>query len=109
MKLRLSGCIGFLGSVALLSLVTAVPACAPTPRTDCNDGIDNDGDGFVDDLDPGCSVNGDLEAPDPVECSDGFDNDGDGFSDCYDDECAADPACPGEILLAEGFIAGSGA
>ena len=67
--------------------------------SDCNDGVDNDGDGFVDLADVGCTSADDLsEAP---ECSDGRDNDGDGFFDFSggDPGCASplgaseDPAC----------------
>jgi hypothetical protein len=41
----------------------------------CNDGIDNDGDGFVDDPDdPGCATRSSMtESP---QCQDGVDNDG---------------------------------
>ncbi|MEA2157384.1 MAG: hypothetical protein QOE11_3524 [Solirubrobacteraceae bacterium] len=56
----------------------------------CTDGKDNDGDGFVDDADPGCKADG-TEAPDnrPAgDCHDGRDNDGDGLIDT-----AQDPGC----------------
>jgi hypothetical protein len=68
--------------------------------SDCQDGIDNDGDGKVDfPADPGCSNASDLsEQP---QCSDGRDNDGDGLVDFAggDPGCASasgvveDPAC----------------
>lgn len=50
--------------------------------TECNDGIDNDGDGFIDTGieggDPGCDSPSDQSELNPnVECDDGFDNDGD--------------------------------
>jgi hypothetical protein len=46
--------------------------CAPPPTEVCGDGVDNDGDG---DIDEGC-------APPPTEvCGDGIDNDGDGQID----------------------------
>ena len=55
---------------------------------ECNDGIDNDGNGLIDyPDDPGCS-----DIFDPIEdipaCSDGIDNDGDGLIDF-----PADPGC----------------
>jgi len=55
--------------------------------TECNDGIDNDGDGKIDfPADTGCSSAADLsERP---QCSDGIDNDGDGKIDF-----PADPGC----------------
>jgi hypothetical protein len=55
----------------------------------CDDGFDNDGDGWVDALmDPGCrDPAGALEDP---KCDDGLDNDGDGFID-WDGLGAVDP------------------
>ncbi|RIK99570.1 MAG: hypothetical protein DCC71_20065 [Proteobacteria bacterium] len=54
----------------------------------CDDGLDNDADGLVDLLDPGCSA-----ATDPSEkaaslpCDDGADNDGDSLVDLADGGC----------------------
>ncbi|MEM6997230.1 MAG: hypothetical protein AAF721_42390, partial [Myxococcota bacterium] len=86
-------------------------------ETNCDDGKDNDHDGYPDCADPDCGECGeaglcgndvdddndgltdcaDLEcgtAPECFEdCSDGFDNDGDGHVDCGDDYCDTDPAC----------------
>lgn len=72
----------------------------------CADGIDNDGDGWVDyPSDPGCSGSNDAtEGPNP-QCSDGLDNDGDGWTDApadagcndlRDDSEGSDPppVCP---------------
>jgi hypothetical protein len=55
----------------------------------CSDGLDNDGDGFVDfPDDPGCpDAAGSREDP---ECQDGVDDDGDGLVDF-----PGDPGCPG--------------
>lgn len=67
-----------------------VAAACGTEKTDCNDGLDNDGDGLVDSADPGCDLNDNVtETPDPVfpQCSDGEDNDGDGFIDGDDPGC----------------------
>ena len=51
----------------------------------CSDGLDNDGDGKIDMLDPGCAgPDDDNEAP---QCSDTIDNDADGLVD------TADPGC----------------
>lgn len=61
----------------------------------CEDGRDNDGDGFVDGADPGCGADN-TEAPDDrprgvSDCQDGRDNDGDGLIDTAQDPgCAAD-------------------
>ena len=76
-----------------LALALSVPGCSSSTPVidDCFDGLDNDGDGFIDDSDPGCAHNDGLaEAPDPKIwlCDDGLDNDGDGLIDF-----PADPGC----------------
>jgi hypothetical protein len=70
-------------------------SCTPS-RSDCADGVDNDGDGRVDGADPGCDYSGTLEAPDPPKCSDGADNDGDGLTDSADPGCG--PGAPGNEI-----------
>lgn len=66
---------------------------APTPQ--CSDGIDNDGDGLIDEDDFGCSgvgggggpgydPNDNSESPNP-QCSDGIDNNGNGLIDYPND------------------------
>ncbi|MSR86442.1 hypothetical protein EXS74_03540, partial [Candidatus Woesearchaeota archaeon] len=64
-------------------------------QADCNDGLDNDGDGFTDDgSDPQCSTSADKS--ELYACSDGIDNgDQDGLIDygsasTNDDECSCD-------------------
>jgi len=62
-------------------------------QSECNDTIDNDGDGFIDyPADPSCdNASDDSEAPiDTAECNDGSDNDGDGYIDY-----PQDPSCNG--------------
>ena len=63
----------------------------------CNDGVDNDGDGLIDfPNDPGCSSPDDDDETDDCQttkltcpaCGDGIDNDGDGLIDY-----PADPSC----------------
>ena len=60
---------------------------APTPQ--CNDGIDNDRDGFIDfPKDPGCIDLADRDESNPIdpggsECNDLIDNDQDGLVDTY--------------------------
>ncbi len=71
----------------------------PNPPEVCNDGLDNDGDHYVDCADPEC-----VSAPncfhcnagqDPTPefgveaCTDGLDNDCDGKADCLDEDCSA--------------------
>ncbi|MBU1899136.1 hypothetical protein KKB55_15460, partial [Myxococcota bacterium] len=83
--------------------VTLEVRTTPIPLFECEDGADNDGDGRVDEADPGCrfSYDDDELDPDPLpECGDGVDNDGDGATDWPDDPgCrragagAEDPLC----------------
>jgi hypothetical protein len=75
-------------ALATAALAAAISSC--NGPDDCGDGDDNDADGLIDDLDPGCAFNGDAEAPDPetTACSDAADNDGDGAIDLEDPGCA---------------------
>jgi uncharacterized repeat protein (TIGR02543 family) len=61
----------------------------------CNDGLDNDGDGFVDCNDLGCAAfcGGGAEST-AAACNDGLDNDSDGFVDCNDFSCSGLAGCP---------------
>ena len=60
-------------------LVTHPSGCSNFKQ--CSDGTDNDGDGLIDMLDPGCTdPDGDTEV-NVYACSDGIDNDGDGKVD----------------------------
>jgi len=76
-------------TILLVSAMSVALGCAGSGAdNNCNDGIDNDGDGLIDSDDPGCELNGNVEAPDPdfPECSDRVDNDGDGQTDFPDDQ-----------------------
>ncbi len=75
--------------------------------TDCNDEVDNDGDGRVDLDDPGCEGGRDMSEVDPAEraeCANGVDDDDDGLTDYPDDPscvAAGDPhegGCDGDPL-----------
>ncbi len=93
-------------------LVEQDPALGAVPLTveveiisnirECNDLIDNDGDGRLDLADPGC-VEGldDSEAdpPEVPECADGQDNDGDGAIDWPDDDGCTGAGDTGETPL----------
>ncbi len=60
-----------------------------TPAVEiCNDGIDNDNDGFIDCADFDCN----SKCPE-TNCSDGIDNDSDGFTDCEDNDCKGKSGC----------------
>lgn len=75
------------------------PAQAATPGVICDDGIDNDGDGYKDYTgamyDPGCTSQSDSDEYNAtVQCTDGIDNDNDGKKDFftfqnwnYDQDC----------------------
>jgi hypothetical protein len=53
----------------------------PAGSASCTDQVDNDCDGFLDDVDPDCQVMAEAE------CFDGLDNDDDGLFDCADPDC----------------------
>lgn len=58
------------------------------PKTEiCDNGQDDDEDGFTD-----CEDNDCIEIRE-CDCSDGQDNDMDGFTDCEDNDCQGDSAC----------------
>ena len=91
----------------------APPARETADTPQCSDGVDNDGDGVIDDRDPGCHSDGNANNPDSynpnddnerdpsggtggsggdggVQCADGRDNDGDGLVDANDPGCHTD-------------------
>ena len=77
----------FLVSILLVSLAVAKPNTRAAKA--CNDGIDNDGDGYIDTADPGCANPADRSELNPnVECDDGVDNDGDNAVDYNDAGCS---------------------
>ena len=72
-----------------LPFTTTISVDVYTPAV-CGDGLDNDEDGLIDQLDPGCSSPSDDDEADitlevPV-CSDGLDNDEDGQTDYPSDD-----------------------
>lgn len=79
-----------IAQVALQAAGCSSDAPPVTPSPACSDGIDNDGDGFIDfSMDPGCEDRSDLDETDPTaRCADGQDNDSDGLIDF-----PADPGC----------------
>ncbi|MBL7779086.1 MAG: hypothetical protein JNK66_12440 [Chitinophagales bacterium] len=54
--------------------------------SECLNGNDDDGDGFTDSADLDCTETG-------SECSNGVDDDQDGFTDCNDVNCTGEPGC----------------
>jgi hypothetical protein len=69
--------------------------CAGPPiETDCQNGIDDDGDGLVDCDDADCGTDPIcLIPPTETECANNFDDDVDGLTDCADPDCFVDPVC----------------
>ncbi len=73
-----------------LASIPSLP-CFVTSVRACSDGLDNDGDGFIDfPADIGCDAPADSSEANPPtpQCGDGLDNDGDGVRDW-----PADPSC----------------
>jgi hypothetical protein len=81
--------IGFLALLVLSCSDTNNTTSFDPNELECSDGVDNDEDGFVDLVDPGCSGNpfSASEAGEPA-CSDGVDNDGDALIDMADFGCS---------------------
>jgi hypothetical protein len=70
----------------------------PDNELECDDGIDNDGDGATDCDDADCSGFPGCGGGVPSEiCDDGIDNDGDGATDCDDDDCLVFHGCGGGV------------
>ena len=66
----------------------------------CDDGIDNDNDGLIDDEDPDCWE--DVEI-----CNNGIDDDGDGLIDQQDEEdCPCEISCQRDCLIEDNVITG---
>jgi hypothetical protein len=66
-------------------------------REDCTDGVDNNGDGAIDCLDPSCCGVSPCTYPNaicPEICNDNIDNDGSNGSDCLDPNCIGSASCP---------------
>lgn len=60
--------------------------CTERGAIECNNGIDDDGDGFIDGNDFDCQETG-------TNCFNGIDDDGNGFTDCDDLSCDGEPGC----------------
>ncbi len=54
----------------------------------CRNRVDDDGDGLIDLIDPGCSGAADTSELGPWACDDGIDNDADGLTDALDRGCS---------------------
>jgi len=68
----------------------------------CDNGIDEQGDGWVDCADADCIGS---EACQTETCTDGVDNDGDGDVDCDDSDCSAEQGCVSDSCTAVQTVA----
>lgn len=68
----------------------------------CNNGIDDDGDGKIDCFDSNCNSSPFCQSFE-TNCTDGVDNDGDGLPDCLDSDCLYSGACPVETDCTNGI------
>ncbi|HEV8320638.1 MAG TPA: hypothetical protein VG389_03425 [Myxococcota bacterium] len=82
--------------LGFVSLLAFAPGChcgnGGASGEVCGNGVDDDGDGTVDCIDPECR---DLDPCQnvPEACFNGLDDDFDGAVDCVDSDCAAAPGC----------------
>jgi len=119
MTYRTAGCLAAIWVLAVVGCTTdrfteeeegtgQASSYVPTAESGleaCQDGIDNDGDGYIDcvDLDcqpgeepnPACLPDGDPEDS-AQRCQDGIDNDENGYTDCQDFSCQDFDVCPQE-------------
>ncbi len=65
-------------------------AAPQNPESSCNDGRDNDCDGFTDCADSNCTCTSETS------CSNGTDDDGDTYVDCADPDCFRKPCLAGQ-------------
>jgi hypothetical protein len=76
----------------IVKVVYVVESTGSTATYQCNDNIDNDGDGRIDLADSGCSSstdNDETNAAATYQCNDGIDNDNDGRIDLADSGCSS--------------------
>jgi RTX calcium-binding nonapeptide repeat (4 copies) len=85
-----------LGDVIISHAESTAQCGTPPPPpggAQCEDGVDNDGDGQIDMADPECSSptdnSEDGSGGDTPRCQDGIDNDGDGLIDLDDPDCSS--------------------
>ena len=71
----------------ILSLIV-ITGCAKPEN--CQNGVDDDGDGNIDCNDPECAI---ILACIPENCSNQLDDNGNGSFDCDDDDCINSPVC----------------
>jgi hypothetical protein len=99
--------IAIVSALFLAGILLVILVVAGGPKAACEDKIDNDGDGLVDEKeDPGCTDKKDESELDPnVECDDGVDNDGDDDIDYNDGGCSG-PTDDDETNCGDGVCEG---
>ncbi len=60
----------------------------PIVITGCENGTDDDADGWIDDADPDCDAGDEELGFGSTQCNNGVDDDKDKLTDAYDGECA---------------------
>jgi len=73
-----------------------VSCCGQELEKFCSNQIDDDGDGFLDCVDPDCDNHPACSTPEQI-CDDGLDNEGDGIIDCADPDCDDSSTCSEQI------------
>lgn len=81
------------------SVCSSICIASASTEKRCNDGSDDDCDGFVDNVDSDCGGTSDPGSDiggsegKGRTCADGFDNDGNGYIDCDDPGCFSNKSC----------------
>ncbi|MBN1645856.1 hypothetical protein JW868_02335 [Candidatus Woesearchaeota archaeon] len=100
------GKMALISAFIVLALVLASFAMGARAKKACSDGVDNDGDGYIDTADPGCANKNDNSEWNPaIECDDGVDNDGDSATD-YNDAGCSGPTDTDETNCGDGVCEG---
>jgi len=81
--------------------ILQAPAGSYDAECNCDDGIDDDGDGDIDCEDSDCGQEECCNIE--CDCFDGIDNDGDGDVDCSDIDCGQNPCCSLECDCTDGI------
>ena len=99
---------GTLIAVALLAACGGSGTSSRMQELNCNDGLDQDGDGLTDCADPDCQATAACGGradggPGETNCSNGLDDDDDGSTDCDDRDCSDSPDCTGGEICDDGL------
>ena len=106
-RLVMAGSNAILGAITFLAIFATMPISNGSKQPfhriaiiiagdvagQCDDGLDNDFDGFTDCDDTDCALDPACIPTTEVICDDSTDNDADGNTDCADTDCANDTFC----------------